>query len=569
MFVALKETVLQVFIAYIPAFSCQLYTMKPERISKAHINIGVFSSISVLLCMMLSFYYFSETAQPFDFRLIPYMLGILYGGYRIGALVSALYFFMLLGFPEAYFSHALWSDALVYLTPFLFMYVNKFRHSSARHRMMIVMNFALLGMALYLIHYVYVLWDSRIKLEMDVFLFMAMFGAVFLLAACTVVHFIESTREKAYLQQSYLSIWRQYRQEAQKLHQVIDATPLGVIAVDANARITAVNQSLLHTLRQINPHYDASNIIGQEYGKYFADNQFWETDNLLVYRVLCGESMQSEMLTVGERTYLTRASSMRNQETGEIVGAVGMMHDITELVQLRAEMGNMERLSLVGQMAASITHEIRNPMAVVRGFIQLMKQKSPGHLEDYYTIVMEELDRANSIINDFLSLAQNRIVEKESIYLHELIMNISPLLWADANLRGQEIQLELAEELPPLLLNPKEMKQLLLNLARNGMEAMTDKGILTIVTRYCNGHIELLVQDTGTGIPKAVVDKLFEPFYTTKAKGTGLGLPLCLSIVERHEGVIRVETKEGAGTTFIVAFKAEANEQDIITSAAV
>ncbi|MNM68395.1 Sporulation kinase E [compost metagenome] len=255
-----------------------------------------------------------------------------------------------------------------------------------------------------------------------------------------------------------------------------------------------------------------------------------------------------------ERTFFTSTSPIKRGHTEETVGAVVIIQDITELEALRTELFNVDRLSLVGQMAAGITHEIRNPMAVVRGFLQLMKEKSPSSLDHYYRIVMDELDRANSIINDFLSLAQTRSVNKEECHLHDIIHELSPLLWADANLRGQSIELKLAEHLPRLQLNTKEIKQVILNLSRNAMEAMEEKGQLTLETRNSPEGVELLVTDTGPGIPLAKQEKLFQPFFTTKAQGTGLGLALCLSIIERHNGKISVESEEGCGTTFSVLF---------------
>jgi signal transduction histidine kinase len=214
----------------------------------------------------------------------------------------------------------------------------------------------------------------------------------------------------------------------------------------------------------------------------------------------------------------------------------------------------MERLSLVGQMAASITHEIRNPMAVIRGFVQLIQERSPQNQFEYFRIIMEELDRANLIISDFLSLAQNRELKMEKASLHATINDLVPLLNADANLRGQTLEVQLCEGLPDMYLNDREMKQLLLNLARNGMEAMEDKGVLRIYTTCSESEISIHIADEGIGIPEDKLDHLFEPFYTTKTRGTGLGLPLCLSIAERHNGRIEIESFEGKGTTFIVTF---------------
>jgi signal transduction histidine kinase len=214
----------------------------------------------------------------------------------------------------------------------------------------------------------------------------------------------------------------------------------------------------------------------------------------------------------------------------------------------------MERLSLVGQMAASITHEIRNPMAVIRGFVQLLQERSPQSQHEYYRIIMEELDRTNQIINDFLSLAQNRELKMEFASLNASIQDIVPLLLADANLRGQSLKVNLCPELPGMMLNDREMKQMLLNLARNGMEAMGEKGVLSISTTYMDQEVSIHIRDEGVGIPQEKMKHLFEPFFTTKTRGTGLGLPLCLSIVERHRGKIEVQSAEGQGTVFIVTF---------------
>ncbi|GJM75595.1 hypothetical protein HMSSN036_78110 [Paenibacillus macerans] len=146
-------------------------------------------------------------------------------------------------------------------------------------------------------------------------------------------------------------------------------------------------------------------------------------------------------------------------------------------------------------------------------------------------------------------------MENELCDLHDIIMELTPLLWADANLRGQTIEVKLDEQVPALLLNGKEIKQLILNLARNAMEAMEGKGQLTMETRLADSGVELLVTDTGPGIPPSQQAKLFEPFYTTKEKGTGIGLALCLSIIERHRGKISVRSGEGEGTTFTVFFR--------------
>ncbi|MFC4809946.1 ATP-binding protein [Paenibacillus sp. GCM10023250] len=349
-----------------------------------------------------------------------------------------------------------------------------------------------------------------------------------------------------------------FRIEVQKLQQFIEETPLGVIFVDAAGTITHINEMAIHLLRDKVGAKQRHELIGQPFTIMY-DHIEKDALGRLLYQALHGHRVTTEYVQELGKIYVNTGVCVRDVQTGDIIGAAIIAHDMTELSRLRDEIGRMERLSLVGQMAASITHEIRNPMAVIRGFVQLMRERSPDHQKEYYRIVMDELDRANSIISDFLSLAQNRVIEKDSQSLHDIINEILPLLWADANMRGQSLELKLADGIPKLLLNEKEMKQLILNLARNGMEAMDQHGVLVLETHTHEDYVELRVIDNGSGIPQEKLERMFEPFYTTKSHGTGLGLPLCLSIMERHGGAIQVESKEGVGTTFFVRFDRSRN----------
>jgi signal transduction histidine kinase len=380
------------------------------------------------------------------------------------------------------------------------------------------------------------------------------------------IYLSENFVEKQTLVNELLQVSTSYRNEAQKLQQFIEETRLGVIFVDRVGVITDINDMAIHIYKQHVPGIGRDQLVGQPYSVLGGEG---EADVLsrLLGQTLSGEAASSELVQWKDKMFLNSGLTIRDNKTGRITGAGIILHDVTELTRLRDELNRMERLSLVGQMAASITHEIRNPMAVIRGFVQLMRERSPESQQEYFRIVMDELDRANGIINDFLSLAQNRVIEKMNCSLHDIINEILPLIWADANLRGQSVELELAERMPLLMLNEKEMKQLILNLARNGMEAMTSGGTLYLRTAVGADRVELRVIDNGVGIPKEKLERLFEPFYTTKSRGTGLGLPLCLSIVERHGGEISVHSKQGEGTEFIVRFLRKKGEPEAAASA--
>jgi PAS domain S-box-containing protein len=228
--------------------------------------------------------------------------------------------------------------------------------------------------------------------------------------------------------------------------------------------------------------------------------------------------------------------------------------DITERKLMEKEMSRMENLHLVGQMAAGIAHEIRNPMTTVRGFLQtFMRRKEYAQIHSQLGLMVTELDRANSIITEYLALARTKPLDLSPHSLNEIIASLLPLMESDALLHEKWVVSQLSADLPQLLLDAQEMRQLILNLVRNGLEAMARGGRLTIGTVAERDHVILFVQDQGSGIPAEVLAKLGTPFLTTKDNGTGLGLPICYSIAHRHNAQIDVKTGD-SGTTFSVKF---------------
>jgi len=225
--------------------------------------------------------------------------------------------------------------------------------------------------------------------------------------------------------------------------------------------------------------------------------------------------------------------------------------DITEQKLLEHEMARLDRLNLIGEMAASIGHEIRNPMTSVRGFLQMFEDKYSEDKE-FLNLMIEELDRANAIITEFLSLAKNKMVELMPQDLNSVLKNMLPLIQVTATIQDKSVQLEM-ESLPDLLLDKKEIRQLILNLVNNGLESMSPGGTITIKTFTEGDNAGLSIQDQGQGIEPDVLDKLGTPFFTTKENGTGLGLAVCYGIAARHSAKINVDTS-ASGTKFIVRF---------------
>ncbi|MEG6523177.1 PAS domain S-box protein [Desulfotomaculum sp. 1211_IL3151] len=232
---------------------------------------------------------------------------------------------------------------------------------------------------------------------------------------------------------------------------------------------------------------------------------------------------------------------------------IAFIYDITQSKEMEKEMIRLDRLNLIGKMAAGISHEVRNPLTVVRGFLQMLREKKDCiKYRDYYELMIGELDRANSIITEFLSIGRNKPEEQKMQNLNAIIQTLLPLLQADAMQQDKNIEVKTAD-VSDLLLNDKEIRQIILNLVRNGLEAMSQGGCITVQTYSVDDVVVLAVKDQGPGIPPEVLGKLGTPFLTTKDKGTGLGLATCFSIAARHNATIDIES-DANGTTVYIKF---------------
>ncbi len=546
----LKELLLQFFLSVLPVFSFLLWHDKERGWKGFKPFIAFTSGAAIILCLLTSTV---VHGYDVDFRIVPYLIGSLYGGYPVFMGLSLLYICTRL--PQM---DNIWEAlsfgifTVLFMITFLIVY-RSFQRAAAsgRERIGLLMT-AVLSCVLVVSLNIYI---NQVRMEWTTSLIVELaFGiSGILLAIWLSVYIIESINEKQLLHIKVNQLSNNYRNEVEKLQQFIDKAPLAVMIINDHGQITHANEESLGLNSLGTAYHDAESLKGERFQDVFQE----DGDQIcveLLQQALQGESANTITEVTGDKILLYTSITIHDTVDGGITGAALIAKDVTELNQLRDEVDRMERLSLVGQMAASITHEIRNPMAVIRGFVQLLQERSPQSQHEYYRIIMEELDRTNQIINDFLSLAQNRELKMEFASLNASIQDIVPLLLADANLRGQSLKVNLCPELPGMMLNDREMKQMLLNLARNGMEAMGEKGVLSISTTYTEQDVSIHIRDEGVGIPQEKMKHLFEPFFTTKTRGTGLGLPLCLSIVERHRGKIEVQSAEGQGTVFIVTF---------------
>ncbi len=230
-----------------------------------------------------------------------------------------------------------------------------------------------------------------------------------------------------------------------------------------------------------------------------------------------------------------------------------VIQDITDKKYIEKEMERLERLNLIGEMAAGIGHEIRNPMTTVRGFLQIFSAREENSANrETFQLMIDELDRANQIITEFLSLSRDRIVDFKVVNINTIINVLYPLIYAHANTEDKRVDIKLGD-ISDSYVDEKELRQLILNLTRNGLEAMSAGGRLTISTYMKYGKIVLMVEDQGCGIPIEIREKIGTPFFTTKENGTGLGMAICYSIAARHKATIDFQSNP-TGTKVFVKF---------------
>lgn len=221
---------------------------------------------------------------------------------------------------------------------------------------------------------------------------------------------------------------------------------------------------------------------------------------------------------------------------------------ISSLTSVHIELRRKEKLAVIGQMAAGIGHEIRNPLSALKGFTQLQKERYPN-TNEFYPIMIQEIDRINSIVNDLMYLGKPKEIEFVKANIEEVIAYTLSLTQQQAKREGVTIETMMAGPLPPLDCEPHQLKQVFINLIKNAIESMSDGGKVKINVKVLDGNMMLIsIQDQGCGIETESIPNLGEPFFTTKTAGTGLGLMVSKQIIQDHKGQIIINSSLGNGT---------------------
>lgn len=338
------------------------------------------------------------------------------------------------------------------------------------------------------------------------------------------------------------------------LSDVFNSFPAGIMVIDRTEKVIAINGFLAEATG-----ITENGVRGQDFREFLNEKGIRESGNPLLVTLHKGEEFKElspNMLlpSVCSSSFYVSTHALRNTR-GEITKAMAVFWDARRQRELEQAVIKAERLAILGQLCTMAMHEIRNCLAVVRGFLQLLKNDLMGtRRASNIDTMLGTLDRAASIIGDFRRFAKPTIPQRKPCSICDLISEDIKLLEEEMLHRGIKASLSSESDLPCVFIDEEQFQQVLLNVFNNAFEAMPDGGeikIKAIVDRDANS-VQIVIEDTGLGMPEDVIARIFEPFFTTKETGTGLGLYISRAIIKNHGGELKIENNPQKGCRVIL-----------------
>lgn len=335
------------------------------------------------------------------------------------------------------------------------------------------------------------------------------------------------------------------RATRQQLNSMIEHAADNISIMDANFRIVQVNKAFVETFG-----FSEHELLGQR--PPTVPGELWIETELLYRQALQGKQISGfetkRRCKDGAMLDISLTISPVVGSENEITGICIIGRDISERKKTEELLRNSEKLSVAGQLAAGVAHEIRNPLTALKGFTQFMKTGA-HYKEHYLDIMISELDRIEQIINELLLLAKPQAVTFQQRPLSPILSHVVSLLESQANLNNIQFDAQIGSDLPSIHCEENQLKQVFINIVKNAMEAMTGGGRLKIaVKQFDPRYVTVMFSDNGPGIPFDVLRRLGEPFFTTKENGSGLGLMISQKIVTEHNGRLEIESQPDRGT---------------------
>lgn len=340
--------------------------------------------------------------------------------------------------------------------------------------------------------------------------------------------------------------------ELQAIKHALDESSI-VAITDRKGTITYVNDTFCEISK-----YSREELIGQDHRILNSGHHSREFFKDLWSTIGKGEVWQGEIKNRakdGSFYWVFTTIVPFLNEAGKPYQYAAIRNDITEQKKSEELLLRSEKLSIIGELAAGVAHEIRNPLTTLKGFMEFLNaDEKDEKKKTYYNLLLEEIERINFIAGEFMLLAKPQAVDLSDKRLIDIVQKVIKFLESEIHLKDVVIKLDYDFKDEDVIVQCEEnqLKQVFMNLIKNAIEAMPDGGILHIKITVNNESAVLYFKDEGVGIPPEKIKRLGEPFYTTKEKGTGLGMMVCFKIIQNHHGSIHIESKENIGTIVTV-----------------
>jgi two-component system sensor kinase FixL len=342
------------------------------------------------------------------------------------------------------------------------------------------------------------------------------------------------------------------RESEARLRSIVDSAVDAIVVIDAHGRIETLNGAAVRLFG-----YSAHEVTGRNVSMLMPSPYAEEHDHYLSRYLTTGVK---KIIGIGREVTGRRKDGSTfpvHLSVGEMsIGGkrkfTGILHDLTARVQMEGRLREQAALVRLGEMAAVIAHEVKNPLAAIRGAIQVIGGRLPAGSREaaVMTDIIARIDALNNWVRDLLLFARPPQPHPAVVDVSAVLAATAALLREDAAYR--ELRVDISGEAPPVMADPELLKVVFLNLFLNSAHAMRGRGVISVSVMSADNACYIAVADAGPGIPADVRDKLFTPFFTTKSRGTGLGLSTVKRVVEAHQGRIHVECPPGGGTTMTV-----------------
>jgi PAS domain S-box-containing protein len=355
--------------------------------------------------------------------------------------------------------------------------------------------------------------------------------------------------------QNYRVVTKTFERVKTHVRNILRSIPTGVLTLDSRGVVTALNDAAERLLG-----LRASVIVGHS-----VDEVLREAPALAAWlrAALVGERLihetELELTADGGRRVTVRASASElRDEAGGSDGLVVLLRDTTEVSRLELQLRRTDKLAALGTLAAGVAHEVKNPLHALTLNLHLLHAELAGpdpssaEVKGYIEILRSEMDRIHRIVDNFLRFSKPSIPEVTALNPHALLERVLSLTAFEAADHGVSIGTQFDPTLELLPGDDGQLSQVFLNIVINALQAMPSGGSLMVTTRRCAGWAEIAVTDSGEGIQREILPHVFDPYFTTRPRGVGLGLAIAHRIVEGHQGTIDVESEVGRGTTMVV-----------------